>query len=145
MPRARKTASGAPAQAIQSVPGQRYGEGVQSAALQQQMPMPNAQAGAEVTATDASASPAAAVTPPSPQERYAAQLAAAQATTGAGLLAQPTARPDEVVTAGMPIGPGPGAEAIQPIGGTPTAMFFEQVARLTGNGYYAQLGRRAAP
>lgn len=40
MPRARKTRSGDPAQNIQSVPGQRYGEGVAQQALQRNLPAP---------------------------------------------------------------------------------------------------------
>jgi len=144
MPRARKTQSGAPAQAVQSVPGQRYGEGVQSAALQQAVPLPNNQAGTAV-----SPSPAQPATPvptqPTAADRYAAQVAAAKMTAGAGLLNAPTSNPTEPVTAGLPLGPGPGREAIAPIGGTPTSMFFQEVARLTGNRYFDQLGRRAAP
>ena len=148
MPRKRQTQSGAPAQNIRSVPGQRYGEGQAQQAMQRQMPAPdlvrqNSQALAQRSAPVA-APPAATGQPMmSPEDRYAATLAAAKQTAGAGLLAQGTTRPGEPVTAGLPIGPGPGPEALQPMGNTPTGQFFAQVARLTGNPYYEQLARRA--
>lgn len=41
MPRAKKTASGAPAQKIEAIKGQTYGEGVMQERLQQTMPAPN--------------------------------------------------------------------------------------------------------
>lgn len=41
MPRAKKTASGAPAQKIEAIKGQTYGEGVVQERLQQTMPAPN--------------------------------------------------------------------------------------------------------
>lgn len=142
MPRRRKTYSGEAAQRVESVPGQRYGEGVQQAALQRSMPAPDLQA------STPAASPAGAVAPvaaPTPGAAWAAQLAAARSTAGAGLMNALTGRPSEPVTAGLPLGPGPGPEMLRPIAQTSTRMFFEQVSRLTGNPYLAELGRRVAP
>ena len=43
MPRGKKTQSGDPAQKVESVTGQRYGEGVAQEQMQKAMPAPNAQ------------------------------------------------------------------------------------------------------
>lgn len=143
MPRRRKTYSGAPAQRVESVSGQRYGEGVEQAELQRAMPAPNLQA-----ATPAASSPVPAAGAPAPAsaaDAWAAQLAAARQTAGAGLMNAPSGRSNEPVTAGLPIGPGPGPEMLQPVAMSSTRVFFEQVARLTGNPYFSELGRRVAP
>lgn len=142
MPRKRKTYSGEPAQNVKSVPGQRYGEGVEQAALQRAMPAPDLQASAPAAAPAGAVAPVAA---PTPGAAWAAQLAAARSTAGAGLMNAPTGRPAEPVTAGMALGPGPGPEMLRPVAQTSTRAFFEQVSRLTGNPYFAELGRRVAP
>ena len=144
MPRARKTQSGAPAQKIASVPGQRYGEGVAQQAMQRAMPAPDlAKQTSQAIAQRANPQPTPEVQAPNPADAYASTLAAARETAGAGLLAQPTQRPGEPVTAGMVQGPGPGPEVLQPMGRTPTGQFFVQIARITGNPYYEDLARRA--
>lgn len=148
MPRVRKTTSGAPAQKIASVTGQRYGEGVAQQSLQRQLPAPDLvrQTSNALSAgvADSGGSPATPASPQmTPEQRYEAVMQAARGTQAAGLLTQPTARPSEPVTTGLPIGPGPGPEAIQPMGATPTGAFFAQVARLTGNPYFEQLAKRA--
>lgn len=147
MPRARKTQSGAPPQKVASVPGQRYGEGIQQQQMQQQMPAPdlirqtsNALAQGVQQADAPQAQPQPQMTP---EQRYQSMLDAAKQTSGAGLLGAPSARPGEPVTTGLALGPGAGPEAVAPVGRTPTGEFFAQVARLTGNPYYEQLARRA--
>lgn len=57
MPRAKKTASGAPAQKIEAIKGQTYGEGLVQKQLQQSLPAPNMVANAP-TASSGEAAPA---------------------------------------------------------------------------------------
>ena len=57
MPRAKKTASGAPAQKIEAIKGQTYGEGLVQKQLQQSLPAPNMVANAP-TASSGGATPA---------------------------------------------------------------------------------------
>lgn len=73
------------AQSVRTAPNQPYGQAGAQAQAQRTIPLPQ--------------------TPPTP---------APQPTVNApdpGMLAQPTARPGEPVTAGLPIGAGPGPEA----------------------------------
>lgn len=104
MPRGRKTQSGAPAQPVKSVPGQRYGEGQAQAEMQRAMPAPNAQ---DTTASAMSVSNA-----PAPQQPQQPQQIAPQQPVDVGqflqglpknLLGQPDKRP---VTSGLPFGAG---------------------------------------
>lgn len=145
MPRKNKTQGGDNAQKIKSVPGQRYGEGVQQQALQRQMPAPDlvSQTSQALSAASAPAAPQEEQPVVTPAQNYAAQLAAARQVTGAGLLAAPTTRPDEPVTAGLTLGPGPGRDVLRPMTGTPTGDFYAMVSRVTGNPQYEQLGKRA--
>lgn len=52
----------------------------------------------------------------------------AQGMTLADLLARPTARPDDPITAGLPVGPGPGPEILQAFG--PQAISAKEALRL---------------
>lgn len=113
MPRAKKTPLGAPAQKIQAVPGQTYGEGVRQEALQKAMPAPNvpgptAPTG-QVQAPRQSAQQA--VSPEQRQQQNFARIVEALRGSG-GMLRQPDDRPKSPVTAGLPIGPGPGPEVL---------------------------------
>ena len=61
-----------------------------------------------------------------------------------GLLGQPSARPNEPITAGMAMGAGPGPEAVP---GLPpqvqrTATLLRQAAEITGNPRLAQMADR---
>lgn len=79
---------------IAVAPSQTYGDGVAQAAAQQAIPVPTA----SPTHPPASApgqAPPPQMAPPDP-----------------GLLTQPTTRPNEPVTAGLPIGPGPGPASL---------------------------------
>ncbi len=136
MPRGpRRTASGAAAQKIKSVEGQRYGEGVAQQDMQQAMPAPDF-LHRTLPPTADSPSPA----PASVDGLMAA--AAAVSASGGGLLTQPSARPNEPVTAGLPIGPGAGPEALPRFGGSPGGRFLRELAAATGNDYFAQLADR---
>lgn len=148
MPRKRLTQSGAPAQKVESVAGQRYGEGVEQAALQRAMPAPNARAMGPSPSQPPMQAPVTeqqvAAPAPSDADRFAAALQQAQALRGqAGLLAQPTARPDEPVTAGLPFGPGPGPEVLGPIRENPTGKFFRYLTKISGDPSFAEMARRA--
>jgi hypothetical protein len=134
------TSSGAPAQKIASVPGQRYGEGVAQQAMQRQMPAPDNRAPGQGSAASAASFPSNAPVDPVPMSA----MEAAQMLQGrAGLLRAPTVRPDEPVTAGLPVGPGPGPEMLGRIPmENPTGKFFRELAKATGNPYYAELAAK---
>lgn len=131
MPRVHKTASGAPAQSSTPVIGQTYGDGVEQQQMAQAMPAPNNRAVEPVAMPQAApqSAPAAAGTPSIQQ---LIELAQGQGA-GAGILTQPTARPDEPVTTGLPIGPGAGLEAIGfQAGVTPGQRFLRNLATSLG-------------
>lgn len=50
-----------------------------------------------------------------------------------GSLADPSARPDEPITAGLPVGPGPGPEAVRAENPASVASFFALAAEVFGN------------
>ena len=78
-------------QPVRTAPSREYGQGVAQQRAQQAVPLPQATPTAPLPA---GASPGS-VPPPDP-----------------GMLAAPTARPGEPVTAGLPIGAGPGPSAL---------------------------------
>jgi hypothetical protein len=80
-------------QPVRTAPGQPYGQAGQQAAAQQAIPLP------QQPSVQTAPVPSQAPTPPEP-----------------GLLHAPTTRPGEPVTAGLPVGPGPGTEALGPLG-----------------------------
>lgn len=157
MPRTRRpsTISGAPAQPIAPVPGQTYGMGVEQQRLAEAMPAPNLRPPGGAPAPSGMESPPPAqpsageqVIPPTPDEvraqQYQAALAAAQQMRGrAGILTNPTRRPQEPVTAGLPIGPGPGPEVLAQRRGNPTGNTLRQLAAATGDVYLRELADRA--
>jgi hypothetical protein len=73
------------------------------------------------------------------------QLAQMPAPPPGGVLNQPTARPNEPVTAGLPIGPGPGPEALQ-MPSRQQQMTQSQIAtaaQITGNPVLIRMAREA--
>jgi len=101
-------------QPISTVPGQEYGMAKQQADAQRAIPM--------------AASPVAAA-PAQPQQPQGQRAPLPQPGTMPHL--DPTNRPDEPVTAGLPFGPGPGPEAIS----RPAPRIsqqFSQLAELSG-------------
>ncbi len=158
MPRTRRpaTISGAPAQPTAPVPGQTYGMGVEQQQLAEAMPSPQARpstpdassASMAVPPPAAGASAGGPTPAPSPDavraEQFQAALAAAQQLKGkAGMLRQPTGRPNEPVTAGLSIGPGPGPEALGMPRGNPTGNTLRKLAAATGDSYLRELAERA--
>lgn len=136
MPRGkpRTTQSGDPAQKIASVPGQRYGEGVEQQAMQRAMPAPDM-----VEATAPSAAPAQPVMPMPPVDPAAIQgyLQSHNPNMLGG-----TALPDQPVTAGMSSGPGPGVSAIAGPR-TPPSRWLQRMAEDTGNPKWRRLAEQA--
>lgn len=134
MPRQRKTLSGDPAQSqATGAPGVRYGEGKDLAEMRQAAPIPNARAGAALSAPAPGPVPAEAggVPPRPPMPKP-------------GLLTAPSVRPDEPVTTGLRLGPGAGPEALtaRPQQ-SPTGQLLRDLARITGREYFAELARRS--
>lgn len=134
MPRKRKTMSGADAQDIGSVPGQRYGEGVEQQAMQQAMPAPD---------TAGTVGPGGNSTVPAPTVTGPMQVNPEQV---GGFLQQHnpkllggTQNPDQPVTAGMQLGPGPGPQATQ----VPLSRYLANLAADTGNPKWKRLAERA--
>lgn len=81
------------AQPVRTAPGQTYGLATQQANAQRALPLP--------ASPPVQASPAPAAPPIAPEP---------------GMLHAPTTRPNEPVTAGLPIGAGPGTEALGALG-----------------------------
>lgn len=135
MPRGkpRTTMAGDPAQKIGSVPGQRYGEGVQQQAMQRQMPAPDMQ---QATAPSPSAAPVQPMPPtdPSMVQEYLA-------TQNPNMLGG-TQIPDQPVTAGLSTGPGPGRSAIAGPK-TPMSRWLMRMAEDTGNPKWRRLAEQA--
>jgi len=133
MPRARKTMSGAPAQEIKSVTGQRYGEGVAQAEMQRQMPAPNAQAS---TTSSPAQQPQSA---PVPQQQISPQDALRNLPTRT--LRAPDQRP---VTSGLSFGAGRGPEALgaQTSVRRPSTRMLELLYNRTNDPVYANLLNR---
>lgn len=140
MPRGKKTQSGAPAQAVQSVAGQRYGEGQAQAEMQRAMPAPNAQGATASTMapSNAPSAPSAPAQPAMPRQpvdptQFLQQLPK-------NLLGQPAQGP---VTAGLPFGPG---SNMLPQMRTPAtnihAEQLEKMFQMTGNPRYMRLRQR---
>lgn len=141
MPRAKKTISGAPAQAVKSVPGQRYGEGVQQAAMQQAMPAPNVrQAAPPQPAPTQQAMPTA---QPAPQAmpQQPVDVGGFLQQLPKNLLGQNGNGP---VTAGLPFGPGSNSipSLRTPLNGLNVDM-LQRMYDITGNPRIRALLERA--
>lgn len=108
MPRKKKTLSGDATQAVQSVPGQRYGEGVAQEAMQQAMPAPLRTGEAPAVTPRPSAVPLRTnrgeVQQPAPLESGVAELLN---NVPKNVLRQPGSSAN-VPTAGISVGPGRG-------------------------------------
>lgn len=138
MPRRRRTQSGAPAQQIESVQGQRYGEGVAQQEMQRLLPAPQTRGEPIVASPVESASPAP-TSPAAPPPDLAALLGQAPA----GLLGG-TQRPLEPVTTGMPSGPGAGPAVLGSLNPTtPLARMLRTLSQRTGDPGFRDMADRA--
>lgn len=139
MPRGKRkyTQSGAPAQKIESVEGQRYGEGVAQQQLQQTLPAP------DYGNAPAPPAPAAAMPPAGPAQLDPAALQAMLAGAPIGMLAG-TQAPGEPVTAGLSRGPGGGPELLGTFNAqTPMSRMLRELSRRTGDDEWRKLAERA--
>ena len=137
MPRKQKTISGDAPQKIESVAGQRYGEGVEQAQMQGAMPAP------QIDQDPAVSTDQAVVAPPMKQGPSPEMLQEFLAANNPQLLSG-TQLPDEPVTAGLPTGPGAGPEALSlGINTTPIARTLRTISAATGNPKWARLAERA--
>lgn len=137
MPRAKKTNIGAPAQKIEPIKGQTYGDGVRQESLQKAMPAPNMQAmQAPAVAT------AAPTAPQQPTPRMSEQDMMNKIRSVGGILSAPDDRPDLPITDGLSTGPGRGPEALTQIPNR-TGQFFRQLSVQTGDPIFAELARKA--
>lgn len=104
-----------------TVPNQTYGEAAQQRAAQQAIPM-----GQPPIAGGTAPPPSPSGPPQQPQLQDV--LAAAQAHNGPGdrPFTRPTERPNEPVTSGLPMGPGPGPESLQGVGAAARQNVIEQ-------------------
>jgi hypothetical protein len=152
MPRKRKTMTGADAQSIDSVEGQRYGEGVEQQQLQETLPAP--ERGTEIaapTAAGPSSAPAPGGSPGGPSQGGPPAVAGVDPAAIQQFLAsnQPrllggTASPDEPITAGLSSGPGAGPEVLaMGRSTTPLARYMRRLAQETGNTKWQHLAERA--
>lgn len=136
MPRKSRTQ-----QSPQAAPGQAYGEATDQIQAQNVLPLPRV---APPQAVQSNSGPVTA--PAAPVDPLAAAIAAAQgALPPEGGLGAPTARPNEPITAGLPVGPGPGPEVMGPskaLAGT-VADTFAMMADLTGDKRFMALARQA--
>lgn len=132
MPRGqrRRTATGEPAQKVASVPGQRYGEGIEQQQLQRAMPAANV---TEISTGSGSA--------PEPEPQRSVQDLLGDAPLG--LLAAP-GDPNRPITTGLEHGPGAGPEALR-LGRTrtPIARTLETLAARTGDPWFRELLEKA--
>lgn len=136
MPRKQKTISGDDPQKIASVPGQRYGEGIEQADMQRKMPAPQVEGPPpNGTQPQVAAPMKAGPTPEMLQEFLQAN--------NPQLLSQ-SQMPDQPVTHGLSTGPGAGTEAMT-LGATttPIARTLRQISAATGNPKWARLAERA--
>lgn len=144
MPRGvrKMTQSGAPGQKVESVPGQRYGEGVEQQAMQQAMPAPDV-AGMPAPSAPSSVGPPPAGDPQRPTADPAAIQQFLQAHKP-GLLSSGTQRPDESIMTGLGMGPGAGPESLaMSAGNTPLARTLQRLSMDTGNPMFSRLAERA--
>jgi len=134
MPRRRKTQSGADAQNIQSVAGQRYGEGKAQADMQRMMPAPDVRENV-VPSVQTPQQPAAQQRPTFIQQAANAPMrrdpASVLADMPKNILREPSSRP---VTSGLPSGPGAGPEALERFQTmSPMRRTLEQMYKRTSN------------
>lgn len=117
MPRARKPPDVAP--------GQTYGDRQAVEEMVDTQPLPTA--GPEL------------------HQRAVASAAVMPDTPMGGRLSDPTTRPNEPIQAGLPMGPGPGPEAIRQSnhGQRHTQKLIQEAAQITGNPKLAEMARRS--
>jgi len=144
MPRAKKTAMGAPAQKIEAITGQTYGDAKQQEMLQKAMPAPNQMATQSSTRPQTSPQqqqPEEVLQAPTAQPRLSLAEAMQRISGSGGLLTAPDDNPDLPVTDGLPSGPGRGPEALTY--GSTLGNTLRMLANQTGDPIFTELASRA--
>jgi hypothetical protein len=136
----RKTLSGVPGAPPTPPVDVPYGEGERALESQRRTPVPDYSATAAEGAPPAGAGSAV---PGAPAGGLEMALQAAQGMAPpTNLLTAPTARPNEPLTAGLPIGPGPGPEVLA--SGDRTVRTLRMLADVTADAGFSQLAELAA-
>ena len=134
MPRAAK---GPPTQPPRAAKGLPYGQGKEMADAQAAIPLPDNLAATSAAASAPSPAPPGGSPPPGGGGTALDQAiaAAAMAPDPTGGLTSPSTRPDEPITAGLPIGPGAGPQALAQAKAqrASVASFFAIAAETFGN------------
>jgi hypothetical protein len=152
MPRAAKrTQSGAAAQSPGHIPGGAYGSDVERNRLAAVAPAPNLRETDPVLSQQPApqqtgVSNQAPAQPGAPGQTWTGDPVADAAQLvlpNGGLLRGGTSRPGEPVTAGLPVGPGPGPEILARPMKSPTRVTLERMTAASGNPLWADLARRA--
>ena len=144
MPRAKKTAMGAPAQKIEAITGQTYGDAKQQEMLQKAMPAPNQMAAPSPTRPQTSPQqqqPQEVSQAPTARPRLSLAEAMQRISGSGGLLTAPDDNPDLPVTDGLPSGPGRGPEALTY--GSTLGNTLRMLANQTGDPIFTELASRA--
>lgn len=138
MPRRRKTQSGADAQRIESVAGQRYGEGVAQQQMQRAMPSPSLRDEAlpspPQTAPVPSRNELPAQNPPVDVQQYLRSMPKGLLKNG---------QTTNYITDGLPSGPGAGPEVMGSLRSmTPLRRTIEQLYKRTNDPAFRRLLER---
>lgn len=145
MPRAKKTATGAPAQKIEAITGQTYGEAKQQEMLQKAMPAPNQMAAPAPARPQANPQqqqqPQEVAQSPAAQPRLSLAEAMQRISGSGGLLTAPDDNPNLPVTDGLSSGPGRGPEALTY--GSTLGNTLRMLANQTGDPIFTELASRA--
>lgn len=146
----RTTQNGAPAAPLTAPRGGPYGEGERALESQRRIPVPSGPppvpgaSGAGAARGPGPSTPPTAVGGPGldPRLQMMAAMQAASRMRPPQSLYSPTQRPQEPITAGLPVGAGPGPEVIRT--GDRVARTFRLIADITGDPKFENLAQLAS-
>jgi len=120
-----------------AAPGQQYGMNQDQIKAQQVMPLPDRRG---PVSSPVGAAPLPGGAAPQPPDALAAAEQMQPPPEG-GMLAA-SGRPDEPITAGLDIGPGPGSSAIQGVKPPPGSLFV-RMAQISGDPLWLRMAQQA--